>query len=222
MDAGALITCLYIRVLRINSILYILGFSRVPVAAVVSGNYDEIKQLSKRAPLLVERGEMELQFKATNVEWKQAVSETRSWAASNDIMTKIQSAHTETVRRLNGVEAMVACKLDRSEVGYLEGLANNFESFGAFQKEVRSSIGDLDNLSAEHARLLAESNSRMDALKTATDSAFSKLTMVTTKTETRALAKELEKQQHIMKNFCDVKDVANVTYNMEYYKFYIC
>jgi hypothetical protein len=119
-----------------EDILVNIDGGRVPVAAAVASQHANLARLNARSPLLIERAEVELQLGALSAGWQADTAATRAWAASDDVVGKIQSAHTETVRRLNGVESMVACKLDRSEMGYLEGLANNFESFSQFQQEV--------------------------------------------------------------------------------------
>lgn len=183
------------------------------MSVAVSGHDTDIKKLQQHVPLLIERAEVQLHLQTSNAAWREAVGQTRQWAAPNDLVSKLQAAHTETVRRLNGVEQLTSCKLDRSEVAYLEGLANNFESFGKFQKEVLASIDVIDHLTKTHTSDIADNKSLADALKRTTDSLCLKLTTLTPKAETRAIAKELEKQHLIMKRLCDIETVHNVCSN---------
>lgn len=177
---------------------------------MVAGNHADVQGLKALSPLLIERSEVDLQLRAMASDWKADMDAMRAWAASDEIMRKMQLAQTETVRRLNGMESIVACKLDRSEVAYLESLANNFESFAEFQKSVCSSLDILDGTSAKLANQLAETKLATEALRLVADNTCLKLSMMTTKSETRALAKELERQQEIMKGFCVLDTVDDV------------
>lgn len=177
---------------------------------VLSGCCSDIKRIQQQIPTFIEKGEVEIQFKAFHAEWSAANDATRHWAAPNDTLTKVQQAHTETVRRLNAVELLTACKMDRTEVAYLEGLANNFENFGMFQTAVTTSIGGLEQIANAHTNQIAESKACTDALKVANEAVLKKLTTLTPKTETRALAIELERHCETMKRFCDTDRVDNV------------
>lgn len=182
------------------------------MSKVVADNHSLLRRLSERSAILVEKADFELQLKVLSARWKTDSDYIKEWAAPIDMVKKMQSSQTETVRRLNGVESLLSCKLDRSEIGYLEGLANNFEAYSEFQKEVQVSLNGLNKTVNDHRDRIAESKAKIDQLRNISESTALKITSLAPKTETRAILREFEAQREAMNRFCDKDRVDDVSY----------
>ena len=139
------------------------------------------------------------------------ISAVKSWAAPDDAVKKLQFAHTETVKRQNGLELVVSGKLDRNEIGYLDSLASNFSSFAEYQKETSATLERLREIQKINSENISHNKVHLSHLKSAVDCNSTKITTLTPKAETRALAKEISKHEELMKSFCQSGTVSSVS-----------
>jgi hypothetical protein len=71
------------------------------------------------------------------------LKELRESTTRVEIARSLQNAQQLTLERLAGMEAVLACKLDRSEVSNLETLALRLESFAEFKDDTTKYLNEI-------------------------------------------------------------------------------
>jgi hypothetical protein len=121
----------------------------------------------------------------------------------------LQKSHQDISARVTGIEGLVACKLDRSELGHIEALAARLQQHEDFKQLTSDSLIKLDK-SIEH--LITATNGQTIRIKQTDNNLQGVLTEIrklAPKSETRALAKEIEVQAAATK-LCAREDALNL------------
>ncbi len=180
------------------------------MTAVVEADHKILEQVASEVPRMCERKDIEMRLKHMSQHYDSELGSLREWSAGKDSVLRLHNAHSETVKRVTGMETLLSCKLDRSEISYLEGLASNFESFSKYQVATNNVLDTIQANVRRNAERIAENKSAVDQLKVSSDAIISRLHTLAPKAETRSLAKELQRLDEIMKTLSGLEPVAAV------------
>lgn len=109
-------------------------------------NSAEIQKIKAEIQTLSRRAETMQQFEDLNSSLSGDLNILRAQMTPLEMGLSLQDAHNSASQRIAGVEAMIACKLDRSEVGNLMTLASRLESFASFKDNTLATFIQHDRL----------------------------------------------------------------------------
>eukprot|EP00596_Hydrurales_sp_CCMP1899_P008657 CAMPEP_0119049210 /NCGR_PEP_ID=MMETSP1177-20130426/63414_1 /TAXON_ID=2985 /ORGANISM="Ochromonas sp, Strain CCMP1899" /LENGTH=365 /DNA_ID=CAMNT_0007026149 /DNA_START=135 /DNA_END=1229 /DNA_ORIENTATION=+ len=116
----------------------------------------------------------------------------KEYAAPIEVTKALQQFHQDMSSRVTGIEGMVSCKLDRSELAHIEALAVRLQQYEDFRQ---MTVRELDRLDVLTTELKVRTEGQCHELENAEASLqiiLNEIKKLAPKTETRALAKELE------------------------------
>lgn len=116
----------------------------------------------------------------------------REYAAPMTLVSRLERTQEGANLRLGGVESLLACKVDRSEVSQLESLQSRLGMYDSFKDATLAQLSrheqSLEDLSAR----VATNTVHLEAADKAQDTVRAELLKLTPRADTRALARELE------------------------------
>ena len=171
----------------------------------------KLEQVASDIPRMCEKKDIEMRLHQMSQHHDSELGGLREWAAGKDSVQRLHNAHNETVKRVTGMETLLSCKLDRSEISYLEGLALNFESFSRYQVATNEILDAIQTNVRRNCERVAENKSSVDQLKLSSDAIISRLHTLAPKAETRSLAKELKRLDEIVRTLSGQEPVAAVS-----------
>jgi chromosome segregation ATPase len=183
----------------------------LPLNALAAADHARLVRLDEALPHLVTRAEAEERARAAAEQTRASLEDLREWAAPLESLRRLQVASADTAQRLNGVETLVACKVDRADLARLEELASELETYRDFKIRADAESVQLRAATASHKELLASQDESMLAMKEECQRLASRILTLSPKTESRALARELERQGEAMKDLCSASDFQEVT-----------
>jgi archaellum component FlaC len=108
------------------------------------------------------------------------------------------------------VETLVACKVDRVDLARLEQLASDLETYRDFKMRADAELERLRATTASQKEQLALHSESMLTLKEECQRLASRVLTLSPKTESRALARELERQSEQIKELCSASAFQEV------------
>jgi hypothetical protein len=116
----------------------------------------------------------------------------KEYAAPMEVTKALQQFHQDISSRVTGIEGMVSCKLDRSELAHIEALAVRLQQYEDFKQMTVRELDRLDVLTIE-SKLTAEGQCHeLENAEASLQIILNEIKKLAPKTEMRALAKELE------------------------------
>lgn len=180
------------------------------MSAVVASDHSRVVLLDETVPQLLTRTEAEERGRVAAEHTRQALDELRAWAAPLESLRRLQVASADTAQRLNGVETLVACKVDRAELVRLDELASNLETYRDFKLRTDMELESLRSLTSSHSQTLSCQGEAVAAIREESGRHAARLSALSPKTETRALGRELERQSELIKSLCSAAALIEV------------
>lgn len=141
---------------------------------------------------------MERKFEESAAEHERDLLQLRNQTASLSMGQRLQVAQQNSAERLVGLEKLVALKLDKSDIGHIEAMAENLQRFESFRVGTLEAVGRLEDKTAEHERrldadegILGDHFSRLEKLRSDVDSSAKRTELCSVAKEMENLKKEL-------------------------------
>jgi len=128
----------------------------MPAGELAYINSVDIRALKATLQECSRRAEVSQDLATLKTELSANVEQLRSQTTPLDVGRALQEAQSNAAQRMTGVETMLACKVDRSDVATLQTLASRLETYSAFLERTQATF-------AEHAREHTTLASRIDA-----------------------------------------------------------
>lgn len=170
----------------------------------------QIEKIQHDLTDFAKRQEVESKWVVFGQQYTKDMKAIRDWAAPLDMTLHLSEANKALTTRLGGLENVVGCKVDRSEISNLQALSSRLGLYDTFQDKtveqlqlVDTKLQRLDDVTkgnaaagSSHAQSIAELNAHVKKLAP--------------KTETRALAKMVEALERATPQYAHVTAVVEV------------
>lgn len=168
-------------------------------------NNKHIQQLSESLAECARRQEVDIRFQEMSEGTAKEFREVRNWAAPMEMTKSLAVAQHDMGTRMTGLEGIVACKLDRSELGHIEALSARLLTYDVFKEDTK---GQLQALSTHLSRLQSgvDINTRdITNLDKKIADIKDKIQDFALKTDVNKLAKEVEMESAAIKKLASIE-----------------
>ena len=129
-----------------------------PASEIVSSHMRDINRLQSNVNDCSTRNEVEEHFNTFSNKMDIELLNLKNQTASLSMATRLQQAQQDSTNRLSSIESLVALKLDKSDIGHIESLAENLSRFENFRVDTIDKVKDLTNYRDAHNSQLINHN----------------------------------------------------------------
>ena len=115
----------------------------VPVKSLTRENHERIKELHKYVIELAKKNDVDERFQDLSKMFSEEIKDVRDKYATKELALQLQDGEQMISNRLVGMESLLSCKIDRSELAHLDALAVRLKSFSEFKDNTLLSLIDL-------------------------------------------------------------------------------
>jgi len=156
-------------------------------------NYGKIKDITKNLNLCLQKVEFDDKIDDMISKNTKEFTEIREWATPLDYTHKLQDEQKLVFTRLQAIESILPCKLDRSEWGHIEGIVKRIELYAKFKEETNEILRKLQLAHKSSQETLSNQSAKLKDYEKQLKNLESESRKLAPKTETRALAKDMHR-----------------------------
>jgi len=169
-----------------------VGEESLPASNMISMHINELQEIRAELALTATKTSVEGHFSEFADRHERDVASLRDQTAPLSMGTRLQQAQQDSAERLVSLERMCALKLDKSDLGHVEALAENLGRFEEFRVSTIEHITRLATTSSEHTNELKEHSGLLRQHSSSLDRLREEVALLAPKTEVRSLARELQ------------------------------
>jgi RNA polymerase-interacting CarD/CdnL/TRCF family regulator len=168
-------------------------------------NNMHIQQLNETLMECARRREVDVRFQEVSENNAKDFKELRTWSAPIEMVNRLSVAQHDMGSRISGLEGIVACKLDRSELGHVEALAARLLTYDDFKEETRGQLRDVSLQLSSLETDLSVCTKDVTTLDQQCRNIREQIHGLALKTDVHTLAKEIESQAAAIEKRCTIE-----------------
>ncbi len=186
-------------------------FRRISAGDLATANFDKIQKMSEQLAECITRNEVEVQYqnlyeiRTTNMKIQKDLDTTIK------VTDQLARAHAKLSSSVVAVEAVLPNKLDRSEVNYIESLADRVELYDAFRTDSTAQLQALQEFKQSALSRLSVHDSHLGSVDRFCGQVTVDLALLASKDELRIVANEVKGQGAQIKLLASKTSVVEVS-----------
>lgn len=188
-----------------------IGPQRVPVKEVSRETYTQLMEVKRLLANYSTTVEVDSQHQELVRTIAAELKDLRETTTRVEIARSLQNAQQLTLERLMGMETLLACKLDRSEVSHLETLSHRLENFVDFKDDVTRNIYEICSRCDNFDQVLATHDSTICRVRDTIDEHTEGLRLSAKQVEVTWIASEINRLQIALSGYSTRDETEQVT-----------